>query len=239
MSIYVMSDIHGKYDEYLEMLEKINFSDEDTLYILGDVIDRGEHPIKVLQHALSKKNIILLMGNHEKLMLDSANINRKISDDAIIMWHFNGGETTIEEYSQQEKTERQRLLDEIIGLKWHQFVEMSGKKFFLSHAAVLMDDNEEFEDALIRALKTENILWNRDNLLYCENKSDYIFIHGHTPTGTWHPNGIYEIYSYDNGRKINIDCGAGYNKRLGCLRLDDMAEFYVDCGDEREMILER
>ena len=26
---------------------------------------------------------------------------------------------------------------------------------------------------------------------------------------------------------IAIDCGAGFDKPLGCIRLDDMAEFYV------------
>lgn len=37
---YVFSDILGYYDKYKEMLEKIKFSDYDTLYILGDVMDR-------------------------------------------------------------------------------------------------------------------------------------------------------------------------------------------------------
>ena len=38
---YVMSDIHGMADLFKRMLEQIGFSDEDTLYILGDMIDRG------------------------------------------------------------------------------------------------------------------------------------------------------------------------------------------------------
>lgn len=41
MAHYVMSDIHGEADRFHAMLEKIHFSDDDTLYILGDVIDRG------------------------------------------------------------------------------------------------------------------------------------------------------------------------------------------------------
>ena len=45
---YVMSDIHGQYEKYAQMLEKISFSDEDTLYILGDVLDRGDHSMKIL-----------------------------------------------------------------------------------------------------------------------------------------------------------------------------------------------
>lgn len=35
--IYVMSDIHGCYHEYIKMLELINFNSNDTLYIIGDV----------------------------------------------------------------------------------------------------------------------------------------------------------------------------------------------------------
>ena len=48
MATYVMSDIHGQYEKYLDMLGKISFSEDDTLYILGDVIDRGPEPVKVL-----------------------------------------------------------------------------------------------------------------------------------------------------------------------------------------------
>ena len=39
--IYCVSDIHGELDKFEQMLELIRFSDEDHLYILGDVIDRG------------------------------------------------------------------------------------------------------------------------------------------------------------------------------------------------------
>lgn len=38
---YIISDIHGCYHEYMELLNKIKFSDKDELYILGDAVDRG------------------------------------------------------------------------------------------------------------------------------------------------------------------------------------------------------
>lgn len=38
---YVVSDIHGCYDKYRELLKVLALSYDDTLYILGDVIDRG------------------------------------------------------------------------------------------------------------------------------------------------------------------------------------------------------
>lgn len=45
IAIYVISDIHGEYDLFMKMLEKIKFQDTDTLYILGDILDRGPNPI--------------------------------------------------------------------------------------------------------------------------------------------------------------------------------------------------
>ena len=36
MARYVMSDIHGEAERFHAMLEKIRFSADDTLYILGD-----------------------------------------------------------------------------------------------------------------------------------------------------------------------------------------------------------
>ena len=39
--IYVMSDIHGRLDLFEKMLEKINFNDNDKLFVLGDMVDRG------------------------------------------------------------------------------------------------------------------------------------------------------------------------------------------------------
>lgn len=45
---YVISDVHGRYDLFIKMLDKISFSDNDTLYLLGDMIDRGPDGIKLL-----------------------------------------------------------------------------------------------------------------------------------------------------------------------------------------------
>ena len=42
---YVMSDIHGDSERFRAMLRKIEFSADDTIYILGDVIDRGSNGI--------------------------------------------------------------------------------------------------------------------------------------------------------------------------------------------------
>ena len=41
MATYVMSDIHGMYDLFLDILGQIDLKDDDTLYILGDILDRN------------------------------------------------------------------------------------------------------------------------------------------------------------------------------------------------------
>ena len=48
MSTYVMSDLHGNFCAYQKMLEKIELKSEDKLYILGDILDRGPNPIKII-----------------------------------------------------------------------------------------------------------------------------------------------------------------------------------------------
>ena len=41
MVTYVISDIHGEYDKFMELLDKIKLKETDTLYVLGDILDRG------------------------------------------------------------------------------------------------------------------------------------------------------------------------------------------------------
>lgn len=45
---YIISDIHGCYAEYKELLDKIHLRDDDMLYILGDTLDKGPKPIRAL-----------------------------------------------------------------------------------------------------------------------------------------------------------------------------------------------
>ena len=78
MSTYVISDIHGQYNMFIELLDKIDLKDTDTLYILGDVLDRGPHPIKTIRKLMEMPNAICLVGNHELSgIFDERNLNRR------------------------------------------------------------------------------------------------------------------------------------------------------------------
>ena len=66
---YVMSDIHGNMRRFNSVMEQITLQPEDTLYILGDVIDRHPDGIRILRRIMEKPNIKMLLGNHEYMML--------------------------------------------------------------------------------------------------------------------------------------------------------------------------
>ena len=52
MSVYAVSDLHGQYKTFVKGLKEIDFSDSDTLYVIGDAIDRGPDGIKILQYII-------------------------------------------------------------------------------------------------------------------------------------------------------------------------------------------
>ena len=66
--IFVLTDIHGRFDLFKKMIRKIKLKKKDLLLILGDSCDRGEFSFelynwykKMIQKGY---NIIHLMGNH-------------------------------------------------------------------------------------------------------------------------------------------------------------------------------
>ena len=107
--IYCMSDIHGEYDRFQKMLELIKFSDSDTLYIIGDVIDRKPGGIDILKQIMSSNNMVLLLGNHEQMCLDTLGPNNVYGSRAL--WLQNGGSDTYRELMyMMTPTERHRII---------------------------------------------------------------------------------------------------------------------------------
>ena len=61
MAHYVMGDIHGEADRFHAMLKKIQFSEDDILILLGDVIDPVQKPadqhIRVIHNQLAQDQL--------------------------------------------------------------------------------------------------------------------------------------------------------------------------------------
>lgn len=213
--IYCISDIHGEKDRFHAMLELIHFSERDTLYIIGDVIDRAPSGVDILKEIIATPNMIMLLGNHEQMCLDTLGPNSVFGSREL--WKQNGGNKTYRELLYVcSPVERRRILWFLEKLPDHLDIEVAGKRYHLVHAL-------PSEDPQAR-------IWERPKPGDPPYSEDRVAIVGHTPTcyltgdmdnpfAIWHGNGI-----------IDIDCGCGNkeeNRRLACLRLDDMREFYV------------
>ncbi|MBC6461139.1 metallophosphoesterase family protein [Actinomadura sp. HBU206391] len=62
----VIGDIHGCFDELLELLEKVDLRADDLLVSVGDLVDRGPAPGDVVGLFRERPNSVVVMGNHER-----------------------------------------------------------------------------------------------------------------------------------------------------------------------------
>ena len=231
--IYVMSDLHGMADKYFAMLQKIGFSDEDDLYVLGDVVDRGEKPMAILKDMSMRPNVFPIMGNHDKMALDvlrrlmveitPETIQNHLTPETLrsaSIWMRNGAQTTLDDFKRLSADEREAILDYLEEFAPYEVVQAGGRTFILVHAGLggfrpdrPLDDYDIFELAFDRM--------NYDTPLF---DGDVYLATGHTPTFvlTGKPE------SYHSQHNIDIDCGAVFAQgRLACLCLDTMEEFYI------------
>lgn len=229
--IYAMSDIHGRYDKYRAMLSEIEFKSTDTLFILGDVIDRGPDGVKILQDMNARSNVFPILGNHEftaavclpwlSQEITGQSLDSLTSDQiaALREWIANGGGPTLRSLQQMSQEERQDILEYFQEMELYAEVEAGGRSFVLTHA---VPKNFEPEKPL-DSYKLQDFLFGRPNLetACCLGK---ILVFGHTPTRLL--GGQNRIFR--SGSMIDIDCGCVFQGgRLGCLCLDTMEEFYV------------
>ena len=147
--IYVMSDLHGEYKKFNAMLKKINFTDRDELFILGDIIDRGPEPIKILKQIMDMSNVYPLLGNHEVMAYDvlkklsvaitDAIFDRHITENVmmdIIEWQQNGGSVTMQQFYQLSIEDREKVLNYLEEFYQFEAIDVGIKTYFLVHAGL-------------------------------------------------------------------------------------------------------
>lgn len=231
---YVLSDLHGHFNIFLKMLEKIKFDDQDELYILGDCCDRGPKSLDIYDYLQKhQNNIHLIKGNHEIMMRD-AFIKDDIKSPQGRMWNQNGGNKTIENYHAYLR--KQSLNDwdyQVVKAAYYHMMinfvnscpsfvekEINGQKFVLIHAGInpektLYEQNEE------------ECAWMREWFYMSPGLKDKLIIFGHTPTCHIHttPQCFDVWYDPIYHDKIGIDGGLGSfkNGQLNCICLNDMS----------------
>lgn len=246
-NVFVMSDIHGNEEAFDSIMKQIQLQPEDTLYILGDVIDRHPDGIRVLRRILMSMknnkmaigNLKMTMGNHEKMLLDafgtSGELIKPIDDKAMNLWMRNGGDITLSYLKHIRKETRREIFAYLSELPLEYKITIGDRRYILVHAAPpeLYSKSDprykQFHDP------EEFSVWYRINW-YDQMPEGYTVVFGHTPTMLKY-NESGKIYFGDN-QIIGIDCGAGlpkegspffsYRGRLACLRLNDMKEYYSE-----------
>ena len=228
---YAISDIHGCYDEYIRLLEKIKFCDDDTLYILGDICDRGEKPMEVYRDISERDNVITLFGNHEHLAyLDLKNILQKpmskLSEDEradLVDWICSGGKPTYASFLKLTPNRQREFLEFLKSFSAYEDITVNGKRFILAHAGL----GGFREDKPLDEYTLHELIWERTDYSkrLFRDKNTFL-VTGHTPT----PNirSDHKPLVYKQHGHIAIDCGCVSGGRLCAYCFETDTETYVD-----------
>ena len=223
---YFVSDVHGQYELFIKLLEKIGFSDKDEMYVLGDMIDKGKGSIRLLKYVMGKPNIHCIMGNHEhRLLYEYHSIMEDSPTD------FSEVLTMLQNhFAPEDDPLTFEVLDWLERLPYY----IEGEDFIAVHAGVPSDEENNLIDpanALPEQLIYDRAFKKQDYI----PKSEKCVIFGHTPTVYICGKPIILAYkkkgktgkTIDDYYKIHIDTDTWESKVLGCLCKEKLTVTYV------------
>ena len=84
MAVWAVGDIQGCYDDLQALVKKIDFKPyKDTLWVAGDLVNRGPKSLEVLEYLYSiRESVVIVLGNHD-LALIAAYYGVKKSNETI------------------------------------------------------------------------------------------------------------------------------------------------------------
>lgn len=223
---YVLSDIHGHYDCYLDFLRWSRFSENDTLYIIGDALNRGSQSIPLIQDIMRRKNGILLKGNHElmalptfdNLMYQSRETQKEIIQDELAIAAI-GQEETLRDFCTLSTQEQINIISYISRLPLYEEITINGTNYILVHGGL-----PDFSEIPLEYYDENDLMFGPHDFSINHYNDGSKIIVGHLPTkfiDGAEPDKIYHIND-----TIAIDCGCGFGGQLGILCLDTMEEMY-------------
>lgn len=231
--IYVMSDLHGRFDKYKMMLTKLNLKDTDALFVLGDVIDKGDDGIKILKDMMYRANIYPILGEHEymakKILPEISNAQsvddcvNLVSDENKLLfasWVKSGGLATIEKFLALSDEDRESIIDYLDEFEPYEEIEAASRDFVLVHAGIKdFDASKELDEYD----ESDFVLEKADySTAYFKNK---FLITGHTVTEDIP--GAKEQKVFSAKKHLAINCSEDGNGKLAAVCLDTMKVYYV------------
>ncbi len=221
---YVVSNLHGNYEKFKQLLELISFKDADIMYVLGDIVDYGEEGMELVGDLSVRYNVYPIVGEHDykavrmlagfEKMIKSGDTPDKKFISEMTEWAEDGGQVTLDSYRTLDAYMREGILDYLSDLTLYEEVTAGGKDYLLVHAGIKgYKDGIDLEELEPKAFFTEPLDLGKK---YFEDKTVIV---GHEPTDN-------SKIKFGNG-SIAIDCGEARGGVVGCLRLEDMQEFYI------------
>lgn len=234
--VYVTSDLHGcSLERFQALLKQAGFLDGDYLFILGDVIDRGEEGAKLLLWLTQQGNMQLILGNHEAMLLscrflfdevNEENLDKLTVKEMSLLenWMGNGAAPTLKGLQKLGRFAPQLLegvLEYLQDAPLYEDITVAGRRFVLCHAGLgNFSPKKPLED-----YTPHELLWTRP-WEGMELYEDATVIFGHTP--------VQYLEEGNKGRAVHgdgwicIDTGAAMGGMPMLLRLEDMKEFYTN-----------
>lgn len=233
---YIVSDIHGCYRQYQALLEKIQFSDNDELYILGDVVDRGPEPIRLMQDIMERHNVIFILGNHDFIMyslmkklcveITEENYDSYLTNEILLdynLWLQDGGQVTAKQFRQLSRSEQEDMLDYIGGASLYEVIECNGKEYRLVHAGLVnFSPDKDLAEYDLYELLEERADYSKR---YYPDENIFL-VTGHTPTV--YIDGWNKVEVYRKNGHIAIDCACVGGGKLAAFCVETEEVIYVD-----------
>ena len=227
--IYVVSNLHGNYAKFKELLKAISFKDTDIMYVLGDIVDYGEESMELVGDLSIRYNVYPIVGEHDytavkmlsgfEKMLKSGETPDKKFIAKMTEWEADGGQVTLDAFRTLDAEMREGIIDYLSDMTLYEEVRAGGKDYLLVHAGIAgFKKGVDLESLKPEAFFTEALDLTKKYF------DDVTVVVGHNPT-TEENGGNGKIF-FGNG-SIAIDCGEARGGTIGCLRLDDLKEFYV------------
>ena len=221
---YVTAAPCGNAEKMAELIRRIRLTENDLLYVIGDLADGGPAPMELIEDLSMRVNVYPVAGARDYLAaqmlteFEKMNAGKQTSPsfmEEMGDWVRGGGLTTMEGYRALDAEAREGALDYLCDMALYEEAEAGGKRFVLLYAGIAgFEKGDDPADFLPDDFFSEPL--PKDRKLF----DDATVIVGGVPT---------ESGRIERGEgSIYLNCGAKDGGPLAALCLETGEEFYVE-----------
>jgi serine/threonine protein phosphatase 1 len=217
----VISDIHGCYHEFVDLLELAKYnSSRDRLILLGDYVSRGtcsKEVVDLVMSLVKEHGAIALQGNHDHRFVRV--IENLASEKETVRFFEKGGFETLDSYCKSNISTSPEHLHEIrsyMGLYSPHITFLKGLPYYYEdHDYIYVHAGLNPGYRKLSDQDIQDLLYIKEEFYNNRTNAEKVVIFGHTITKDIH--GVPDIWL--GGDKIGIDGGCVFGYQLNCLEL--------------------